>query len=232
VEVEKLCDFMELIEQQAHALIDSLDIGGGFASQNAVQGLYLPTEQVVPTMSQYADAICSTLITKTAQREAQGKPRLTLILESGRAVVDDAEVLISSVVGSKRLPDGRASYIMDAGVNLLFTAFWYNHKVKPTRSLQGIAEETVLYGPLCMNIDIVRQSISLPPLSVGDSLVISPVGAYNNTQWLQFIEYRPAIVMVHENGEVSVIRRAENLADINSFESLPDHLNGQFNFSE
>lgn len=232
VEVEKLCDFMELVEQQAHALIDSLDIGGGFASQNAVQGLYLPTEQVVPTMSHYADAICSTLIAKTAHREAQGKPRLTLILESGRAVVDDAEVLISSVVGSKRLPDGRASYIMDAGVNLLFTAFWYNHKVKPTRPLQGIAEETVLYGPLCMNIDIVRQSISLPPLSVGDSLVISPVGAYNNTQWLQFIEYRPAIVMVHENGQVSVIRRAENLADINNFESLPAHLNGQFNFSE
>jgi diaminopimelate decarboxylase len=130
------------------------------------------------------------------------------------------------------LPDGRASYVMDAGVNLLFTAFWYNHRVKPTRPLQGIPEETVLYGPLCMNIDIIRQSISLPPLSVDDRLVISPVGAYNNTQWMQFIEYRPAVVMVHENAQVSVIRKAENLNDINGFESLPAHLNGQFHFGD
>ncbi len=232
VQVEKMCGFMELIEQQTHALIDSIDIGGGFASQNALQGSYLPTEQVVPTMSQYADTICGTLLKMTAQREAQGKPRLKLILESGRAVVDDSEVLISSVVAGKRLPDGRASYVMDAGVNLLFTAFWYNHKVKHTRPLQGIPEETVLYGPLCMNIDIIRQSILLPPLSVGDSLVLSPAGAYNNTQWMQFIEYRPAIVMVHENSLVSVVRRAEKLEDLNGFESLPTHLNGQFKFAE
>ncbi len=232
VQVEKMCLFMETIEQHTSALIDSLDIGGGFASQNAVQGIYLPTEQVVPTTSQYADAICGTLSKMTAQREAQGKPRLTLILESGRGVVDDSEVLISSVVAGKRLPDGRASYVMDAGVNLLFTAFWYNHRVKPTRLLQGVPEETVLYGPLCMNIDIVRQSISLPPLSVGDSLVISPVGAYNNTQWMQFIEYRPNVLMVHENQQVSVVRRAENLADLNNFEHLPTHLNGNFKFAE
>ncbi|MDD5228116.1 MAG: alanine racemase [Methylococcales bacterium] len=232
VQVEKMIEFMELLEQQNYAVIDSLDIGGGFASQNAMQGLYLPAEQVVPSMTEYADAICSTLLKKTANREAQGKPRLTLILESGRAVVDDSEVLISSVVASKRLPDGRASYVMDAGVNLLFTAFWYDHRVKPTRSLQGVAEETVLYGPLCMNIDVIRKSIRMQPLSVGDSLVISPIGAYNNTQWMQFIEYRPNVVMIHEKEQVSVVRRNETLADFNQFESLPTHLNGSFKFSE
>ncbi len=225
VQIEKMCEFMELIERQTHALIDSLDIGGGFASSNVQQTARLQTERIVPTISQYADAICDTLLKMTAQRQAEGKPRLTLILESGRAVIDDAEVLISSVVAGKRLPDGRASYAMDAGGNLLFTGFWYNHRIKPTRPLQGLTEETVLYGPLCMNIDIVRQSISMPPLSVGDSLVISPVGAYNNTQWMQFIEYRPNIVMVHDNNEFSLVRRAENLADINGFESLPEHLN-------
>lgn len=232
VQVEKMCEFMQLIEHQTHALIESLDIGGGFASSNVQQSADLPTEQIVPTINQYADAICAALLKMTAQREAQGKPRLTLILESGRAVVDDSEVLISSVVAGKRLPDGRASYVMDAGVNLLFTGFWYNHRVKPTRPLQGAAEETVIYGPLCMNIDIVRHNISMPPLSVGDSLVISPVGAYNNTQWMQFIEYRPSIVMVHDNAQVSVVRRAENLNDMNGFESLPEHLNGQFKFAQ
>jgi diaminopimelate decarboxylase len=233
VQVEKMCEFMELIEQQPNILIDSLDIGGGFASENEMQSAYCSTqgEQIIPSFSEYAEIICSTLIKMTAQREVSGKPRLTLILESGRAIIDDAEVLISSVVAEKRLLDGLASYTMDAGVNLLFTGLFYHHSVKPSRPLSGVAEPTILYGPLCMNIDVIRQNILLPPLAVGDSLVISPVGAYNNTQWMQFIQYRPNIVMIHDNAQVSVVRRAENLADMNGFESLPEHLNGQFKFS-
>jgi len=82
----------------------------------------------------------------------------------------------------------------------------------------------VLYGPLCMNIDVVRGHCVLPPLRVGTPLVINPVGAYNNTQWLQFIEYRPNVVMVHEDGQVSVIRRAEGLEDLIALEHLPGHL--------
>ena len=114
--------------------------------------------------------------------------------------------------------------ILDAGVNLLFTAFWYNHQVQATRELMGAPEETVLYGPLCMNIDVMRQSILIPPLDAGDALVISPVGAYNNTQWLQFIEYRPNVVMVHPDGNVSIIREAENLEQVTANERIPTHL--------
>ena len=227
-QVKIMCQFMETAEQQSDCIIDSLDIGGGFASRIDLQGVYISTEQVIPSIEQYADAICTTLIKETAQRRAQNKPQPTLILESGRLIVDDAEVLISSVVSTRRLPHGKPAVVLDAGVNLLFTAFWYHHRIQPTRPLDGLAEDTVLYGPLCMNIDVVRQSIMIPPLQVGDQLVISPVGAYNNTQWLQFIEYRPNIVMVHEDGQVSIIRKAEDLAFMNQLELLPEHLNGNF----
>ena len=229
-QVKIMCDFMKTAEQQTGCTITSIDIGGGFASKNDLHGMYQPAEQIVPTIEQYADAICTTLIQETADREAAGKPRPTLIMESGRSIIDDAEVLISSIVSTRRLPDGRAAAVMDAGVNLLFTAFWYNHRIKPTRLLDGIAEDTVLYGPLCMNIDIVRQSIMMPPLSVGDSLVVSPVGAYNNTQWMQFIEYRPNIVMIHEDGQTSVIREAEDLAFMNQLEKIPEHVQGNHQY--
>jgi diaminopimelate decarboxylase len=75
-----------------------------------------------------------------------------------------------------------------------------------------------------MNIDVVRSSISLPPLSTKDRLVISPVGAYNNTQWMQFIEYRPNVVMIHEKGDVSIIREAEDLQAVTHLEHIPEHL--------
>jgi diaminopimelate decarboxylase len=59
---------------------------------------------------------------------------------------------------------------------------------------------------------------------VGERLVVSPVGAYNNTQWLQFIEYRPNVVMTHGGGEVSVIRQAEDLQAVTALERMPAHL--------
>ena len=223
-EVRILCGFMETVENETGCSIDSIDIGGGFASRNALHGTYLPPEQVVPEVEQYAQAICDALLEATRGRSARGKPQPTLILETGRWTVDDAGSLITSVVANKHLPDGRRSAVLDAGVNVLFTAFWYNHRVELAQPPQGIPEDTSLYGPLCMNIDVVRSSVTLPPLRVGDHLVVSPVGAYNNTQWLQFIEYRPNVVLIHEDGEVSVIRRAEDLAAVTALESIPAHL--------
>jgi diaminopimelate decarboxylase len=216
-----MAGFMDATESETHCTIEYLDIGGGFASHNALQGVYLPPEQLVPSFEQYAEAITDALLEATRNRVAAGKPLPVLVLETGRAVVDDAETLVTSVVGNKRLPDGRRAAILDAGVNLLFTAYWYNHEIKPLRPLGGIAEETMLYGPLCMNIDVVRASVMLPPLDVGEPLAIRPVGAYNNTQWQQFIQYRPAIVMVTEPGRVELIREAERLETINEQERVP-----------
>ncbi len=160
----------------------------------------------------------------TAYRAERQQKRPRLILESGRAVVDDTQWLITSVAGTKQLPDGRRGAILDAGVNLLFTSYWYHHNVRLAQPCTGAMEDTVLYGPLCMNIDVMRESISLPPLSVEDQLVFSPVGAYNNTQWMQFIEYRPAIVLLGTDGEVHLIREAEDLKVMCQQDRLPRHL--------
>ena len=219
-----MASFMNEVEERTGCEIEILDVGGGFASRNALQGIYLPPEQVVPSIEQYADAICVPILEATHERTAMGRRLPLLILETGRAIVDDAGALVTTVFGNKKLPDGRRAVILDAGVNLLFTAFWYNHDVRPTRELTGAPEETVLYGPLCMNIDVVRHSVLLPPMDVGDRLIVSPVGAYNNTQWLQFIEYRPNIVLVQADGEVALIREREDLDRITALERIPPHL--------
>ena len=224
VQVRTMCSFMQAVEEKTRCEIEYLDIGGGFASLNSLQGYYLPPEQVVPSIEQYAEAICDTLMELTHERAAHGRARPTLVLETGRAMVDDTEYLVSSVVANKHLPDGRRGVVMDAGVNLLFTSFWYNHQVKPTRQLNGKPEETVLYGPLCMNIDVLRHNITIPPLNVGDALVFSPVGAYNNTQWMQFIEFRPNVVMIDQQGKVNLVRSKEDLNTIIANEHLPGHL--------
>ncbi|MFM9969832.1 MAG: alanine racemase [Burkholderiales bacterium] len=227
-QVRIMCNFMNEIEASTGCEIRYLDIGGGFASQNWLHGVYLPPEQAVPTFESYAETICDALLQATAEREAAGRQRPLLVLETGRAVVDDAEMLVSRVVAGKQLPDGRRAAVMDAGLNLLFTSLWYHHQVRPTRQLPGAPENTVLYGPLCMNIDVLRHSALLPPLDVGEPLVFSPAGAYNNTQWMQFIELRPNIVMIDAERRAHVVRRADTLEFINSSEYLPESLSDPF----
>jgi diaminopimelate decarboxylase len=209
----------------ANALLDEhgvklqfIDLGGGFASRNTLREGYLTGEQAVPPFSRYADAIVEGLSgLNYPQAELP-----TLVLETGRALVDESGYLVSTVEATKRLPDGRQSLVIDAGVNLLFTSFWYKHDVVPAQDCGSTTEPTVMYGPLCMNIDEVRETQDFPPLNVGDRVVFRNVGAYNNTQWMQFITLRPAVVMVGAEGRVAKIRRAEQLSDLTGMESLPD----------
>jgi diaminopimelate decarboxylase len=225
-EVNVLCVLAKEIEEDGTRL-SYLDIGGGLPSRNALQGIYLPPEQAVPDAEEYAEAICTAFLEGTAYRLECGDERPMLVFESGRAVIDDAQSLITSVVGRKELADGRPAAILDAGLNALFTALWYDHPVRLASPARGEPRDTVLYGPLCMNIDVVRRSVQLPPLAVGDRLVVNPVGAYNTTQSMQFIEYRPATVLIHgdtRQPEVSVIRAAENLDVVCGPERLPAHL--------
>jgi diaminopimelate decarboxylase len=82
----------------------------------------------------------------------------------------------------------------------------------------------VLYGPLCMNIDVVRQSANMPLMHRGDHVVVHRVGAYNMTQWMQFIQMRPNVVLIDLQGRTHLIREAEDRAYLESLEKMPAHL--------
>ena len=200
--------------------IQYLDLGGGFPSTNTLKGAHLPGPDTVPSLDEYAEAIAGALL--GAGFKTDELP--LLVLEAGRALVDDAGSLIGTVLANKRLADGRRATILDFGVNLLFTSFWYDHHISPTRQFSNQTEPTVLYGPLCMNIDMLRESIALPLLAPGDAVVVHKVGAYNMSQWQQFINLRPNVVLIDQNSQVHVIRAAETLAYLQQLEQVPAHL--------
>jgi diaminopimelate decarboxylase len=216
----KLTALAKAIHTEFNLMIDYIDLGGGFASHNTLLGQYLPAEEVVPSMEQYAEAISSGLF------ELSVKPDdlPTLILETGRALVDSAGYLLTTVIANKRLSTGRRAVIVDAGVNILFTSFWYKHKISPAQESSIHTEDAVIYGPLCMNIDVIRDGIVLPTLKQGESLVIHNVGAYNMTQWMQFITMRPNVVMVMDDGTAQVVRKTETLEYVIERETVPTKL--------
>ena len=221
VAASKLADLALNVKNKFKHDIQYIDMGGGFASKNTLKGSYLSGPDLAPSFSDYADSITQALL--NAGFSTEDLP--LLILETGRALIDDAGSLLGTVLANKRLSDGRRSMIMDFGVNTLFTSFWYNHVISPAQECSLYTEDTVMYGPLCMNIDIIRESINLPPLNKGDHVVVHRIGAYNMTQWMQFITLRPKVVMIDPNGKTHLIRESESKEYVSQPERTPDYLN-------
>jgi diaminopimelate decarboxylase len=220
VAVSKLAELATSLKKKFNHAIKYIDTGGGFASKNTLKGAYLPGKDTCPTFDAYAEAITGALM--SADFSPEDLP--TLILESGRAMVDESGFLLGSVIANKRLADGRRSTILDIGINNLFTSFWYEHEVLPVEATTQQTEDTTLYGPLCMNIDVVRQAIQFPLLQKGDHVVIRRIGAYNMTQWMQFITFRPNVVLIDKNKKTHIIRKAESKETFEFQEVVPEYL--------
>ncbi len=215
-----LCELTWNIKERYGKVLHYIDIGGGFPSTNTLKGAYLPGTDAVPSIDQFADAITDVILAYGFKQEELP----LLILETGRALIDDAGYMLGTVLATKRLSDGRRATILDFGVNSLFTSFWYEHQVSPAKVMGHQTEEMALFGPLCMNIDVVRESIVMPLLEKGDRVVVHKVGAYNMTQWMQFITLRPNVVLIDNDNRTHIIRDAETLEDIVNKEQIPSHL--------
>jgi diaminopimelate decarboxylase len=220
VAATKMAELMIKTNRKFNHNIKYIDMGGGFASKNTLKGAYLPGKDTCPSFDDYAEAITSALI--NSEIEPENLP--TLFLETGRALIDDAGYLLGTVLANKRLASAKRSTIIDIGINLLFTSFWYEHDIHPAQECSSYTEDTTIYGPLCMNIDVIREAIRFPLLQKGDHVVIPRVGAYNTSQWLQFITLRPNIVLIDKDHNLQLIREKETNELFKQLEKVPGHL--------
>lgn len=217
--MDRMAQFAAEVESRHGATITYLDIGGGLASTNTLHSQFLKGEAANPTFDQYAEAICAPL----TRRLPFLKSRPRLFLEAGRCLVDEAASLLTRVVSVKHLSNGMKAAIVDGGVHLLPTSFWYKHDIQVLKESRFGLEEYHLLGALCMQIDVIRTAVQLPPLSEGDLLVVRNVGAYNYSQSMTFIYPRPAWLLV--SGErVEVIREGETPEYVRALDRLPRHL--------
>ncbi len=216
----KLADLAVGLQQKYNHHVKYIDLGGGFAGKNTLKGAYLPGSDTNPSFDDYAEKITSALINSNISPDHLP----WLFLETGRALIDEAGFLLGTVIANKRSSIGKRNTILDIGVNILFTSFWYQHKITPAQEFTHHTENTMLYGPLCMNIDVIRENVELPLLNPGDHVVVHHVGAYNMTQWMQFITLRPKVVMIDLEGKIHVIRKGESMNSISDYEGMPKHL--------
>ncbi len=220
VAASKLSELAFRIKTKHKKSIKYLDLGGGFASSNTLKGSYRQGSDANPGIDEYAEAITTALYNSSFTKDTLP----LLIFETGRALIDDAAYLLGTVAATKILPDGRRALILDFGVNLLPTAYWYDHKISPAQKFSQYTEDMVVFGSLCMNIDVIRESVNLPILKKGDHVVAQKVGAYNMTQWMQFITLRPKVVMIDLKGKPHIVRENETIEYLSKLERVPAHL--------
>lgn len=167
-----------------------------------------PSQRLTPTM--YAETILHMLSEHYAARGA-AIPRI--LVEVGRGITGNAQMLVSRVISTKTPHSGPTYAILDTGINIAHAMRAERHqifKLTPgcaTRHLYRLA------GPLCHPGDIICHAVRLPELMPGDALLIMDTGAYFESGSTAFAVERPATVML-DGDRASVIRRRETLGDM------------------
>jgi diaminopimelate decarboxylase len=141
---------------------------------------------------------------------------LTLLLEPGRWLVGPAGALIARVVDLKRRPDGKWFVIVDAGMTDLMRPALYGafHRIEPVTPRDGDPILADIVGPVCETTDTLGAGRTLPPIEVGDLMVIRDTGAYGAVMASNYNRRAMAAEVLVEDAGPRLIRRRQTVDDI------------------
>jgi diaminopimelate decarboxylase len=144
-----------------------------------------------------------------------------VVLEPGRALTGDAQLLLTTVVDVK--DDGELRYaVLDAGINVAEPVSSEYHQLFSVSA--PTAPSTTPYrvvGPICTPADVLYNNWRLPPLEPGHVLAIMDSGAYFVPFSTTFSFPRPAIVM-QDGEDVVPCRRRESFDDMTAFDEVDE----------
>lgn len=184
-------ELMKSAAAQGHSLA-MLDIGGGFPVDYSQRSL--PIEDFCAPIRVALDAL---------------EPGVRLIAEPGRYIAAPSAIAVSSVMG-RALREGRWWYYLDDGLYGSYSGQMYDHaqyRVEPLVP-HGDLFPSVLSGPTCDSIDVIRDSIDLPMLDVGDIVVGHAMGAYTWASASEFNFFPRATILALDHGLLFRDRRS------------------------
>ena len=145
-----------------------------------------------------------------------GLGNVGLAMESGRLMTGPFGLLVTRAIHTK---DTYKHYIgVDACMAHLMRPALYNayHHITVLGKANAPADHTYdVVGSLCENNDKFAVNRSLPEIQVGDLLAIHDTGAHGTAMGFNYNgKLRCQELLLHEDGSVQVIRRAETMADL------------------
>ena len=185
--------------------LEHLDIGGGL-------GISYQAGQTVVSPTEYAAAILPAI----------RRTGLALVLEPGRWIVGPCGMLLTTVVDLKVQPpdpqtgEARQFVIADAGMTDLLRPALYGawHDIEAVSPRPGPDMLCDIVGPVCETTDTLGAGRRLPPVAVGDVLVVRDAGAYGSVMASNYNRRPTAAEVLVENGAWRVIRRRQTIDDL------------------
>lgn len=180
--------------------IEVLNMGGGLGIDYG--------QEKAPSVEEYGALL---------SRGMQGS-NLHLVLEPGRALVGNAGVLLTTVMGSKMTPKKRF-VIVDAAMTELIRPCLYeaHHEVSVLNS-QAKESKTLsltdIVGPVCESSDFLAKDRQLPELIEGDVLVVHSCGAYGASMGSTYNTRPRPPEVVTEGNTFQLVRRREKTHEI------------------
>lgn len=181
-----------------------LDFGGGF-------GVPEDTSQPELDLVELRQGLGSVFEECVAPLTGRGLQRT--VFESGRYLVSQAGIYVTRVMDLKR-SRGRLFAVLNGGINNLGIRQMLYRTFEPRIEVwgwttDGGSETVTLVGPTCTPIDVVHKGCDLPPLKVGDLIVIRDFGAYTTSYSpIHFCGHPwPAEVLVANDGSSHLLRR-------------------------
>ncbi|MBX0288666.1 diaminopimelate decarboxylase family protein [Haloarcula salinisoli] len=197
---ELLIAFAAKIRAETGAVVDVVDLGGGFP---------VPYQEPVPTPAEIVEEMARGLTTAAADHDF---PEPTLYIEPGRRLIASALGAVGQVGAIKNRPD-TCYTVLDIGSNII-TENWDF----PVYNLTASGPETAKYtitGPLCISNDIIRKDVSIREVSLGDHIAIDKIGAYSisATSYLNASQRIP-VVLVDSDGKAKLVRPREPCSEV------------------
>jgi ornithine decarboxylase len=130
-------------------------------------------------------------------------PGVRVIAEPGRYISAPSAVVVSSVMGRAER-DGRWWYYLDDGLYGSYSGQMFDHAEYPLEALvpDGPRFPSVLAGPTCDSIDVIRENIDLPKLKQGDLVVGRVMGAYTCASASEFNFFPRTTVLALDRGRL------------------------------
>lgn len=146
---------------------------------------------------------------------------LAIVVEPGRALVGPAGTLLTRVVDVKHVEGGRRFVVLDAGMTELLRPALYGayHRIEPLVRRDGPAMVADVVGPVCESTDAFARDREMPPVEVGDVLLVRDAGAYGSAMGSTYLRRPLPPEVLVENGSWRVIRRRQTLDDMLGLEA-------------
>lgn len=155
-----------------------------------------------------------------------------LEIEPGRYLVAESGKLVAEIRAVKNM--GTLHYVLvDAGFTELVRPAMYgsHHEIMAIdangHEIEGEKRPTIVAGPLCESGDLFTQgeggyvdSRLLPPVKVGDYLIIYTTGAYGASMSSNYNSRPLAPEILMEKGSAKLIRRRQTIAELLALEGF------------